>query len=105
MGHLIDFSKLAELRAKTDRDLIRIVGAELDRAIVLAHLAGVSQSVFHVRATAVYTRVKALLENMPSQSPQAPAELESKLKELRLALELVPGALDHKDREEQAACC
>jgi hypothetical protein len=103
MGHLIDFSKLAELRAKTDRDLIRIVGAELDRAIVLAHLAAISQSVFHVRATAVYTRVKALLENMPSQSPQAPAELEAKLKELRLALELVPGALDHKDHAEEPA--
>jgi hypothetical protein len=107
MGHLVDFSKLAELRAKTDRDLIRIVGAELDRAIVLAHLAGASQSVFHVRATATYTRVKALLEKMPSQNPKALAELEAKLKELRLGLELVPGALDHetnhdhKDHEEE----
>jgi hypothetical protein len=105
MGHLVDFSKLAELRAKTDRDLIQIVGAELDRAIVLAHLAGASQSVFHVRATATYTRVKALLEKMPSQNPKALAELEAKLKELRLGLELVPGALDHemdhKDHEEE----
>lgn len=102
MGHLVDFSKLAELRAKTDRDLIRIVGAELDRAIVVAHLAGGTQSVFHVRAAAVYTRVKTLLDEMPSQSPKAPAELEAKLKELRLALDLVPSALDH---EEQPACC
>jgi hypothetical protein len=107
MGHLVDFSKLAELRAKTDRDLIRIVGAELDRAIVLAYLAGASQSVFHVQATAVYTRVKALLEKMPSQSSKALAELEAKLKELRLGLELVPGGLDHemdrKDHEEEPA--
>jgi hypothetical protein len=103
MGRLVDFSKLAELRAKTDRDLIRIVGAELDRAIVLAHLAGASQSVFHMRATAVYTQVKALLEKMPSQSPASPAELEAKLKELRLALELVPGALDHMDDAEEPA--
>jgi hypothetical protein len=100
MGHLVDFSKLAELRAKTDCDLIRIVGAELDRAIVLAYLAGASQSVFHLRATTVYTRVKALLESMPSHNPKALAELEAKLKELRLGLELVPGALDHRDHEE-----
>lgn len=103
MGHLVDFSKLAELRAKTDRDLIRIVSAELDRAIVLAHLAGASQSVFHVRATAIYTRLKALLEKMPGQSAKAPAELEARLKELRLALELVPGALDHQDHAEEPA--
>jgi hypothetical protein len=102
MGHVIDFSKLAELRAKTDRDLIRIVSAELDRAILVAHLAGGMQSVFHVRATAVYTRVKALLDEMPSRGPNAPAEIEAKLKELRLALDLVPSALDH---EQQPACC
>src|ERR1700722_12408028 len=102
MGHLVDFSKLAELRAKTDRDLIRIVSAELDRAILVAHLAGGMQSVFPVRATAVYTRVKALLDEMPSRGPNAPAEIEAKLKELRLALDLVPSALDH---EQQPACC
>ena len=78
MGHLVDFSKLAELRAKTDRDLIQIVSAELDRAIVVAHLAGGTQSIFHVRAADVYTRVKALLEKMPSGSPQSPAGLEAK---------------------------
>jgi len=102
MGHLVDFSKLAELRARTDRDLVRIVSVEVDRAIVVAHLAGGTQSVFHARASAVYSRVKALLEKMSRQSPQATEELEVKLKELRLALDLVPGAMDHN---EQPACC
>jgi hypothetical protein len=105
MGHVVDFSKLAELRARTDRDLIRIVSAELDRAIVVAHLAGGTQSVFHVRATSAYTRAKALLEKMQSPKPESTAEVEAKMKELRLALDLVPSALDHNDHQEQPACC
>ncbi len=97
MGHLVDFSKLAELRAKTDRDLLRIVDAELDRAIVVAHLAGGTQSVFHAQATAVSTRARALLEEMSGRHPAATGELETKLKELRLALDLVPSALDNHE--------
>ena len=102
MGNLIDFSKLAELRAKTDRDLMRIVGAERDRAIILASLAGASQSVFHARAAQAYSRASTLVEQLSSQYPAALAEIEAKRKELRLALDLVPGALDH---EAQPACC
>ena len=97
MGNLVDFSKLAELRAKTDRDLTQILNAELDRAVVLAYLAGASQSVFHVQASAAYVRIRNLFEKMSNLGSKVPEELDVKLKELRLALDLIPSAMDHEE--------
>ena len=96
------FTKLAELRARTDRDLLRILHNELDRGLALANVAASRQSVFRVQAEGVYTSSKALLPRMSGLDPEELAELEWKLKELSMALELVSGALD---LEHEAACC
>lgn len=94
MGTLVHFPKLAELRARTDRDLVRILNADLERSLALANVAATRKSVFRVQAEAVYTRAKALLPNLSGATAGEMTELEGKLKELGMALDLVPGTMD-----------
>lgn len=103
MGTILNFSKLAELRARTDRDLVRILNADLERSIALASVAATGQSVFRFQAEAVYARAKVLLPKLSGVSADEMVELEAKLKELGMALDLVPGTMDLE--EEQAAVC
>jgi hypothetical protein len=91
MGTLVAFPKLAELRARTDRDLVRILNADLERALVLASVAASRHSVFRAQAEAMYTRAKTLLPQLSEVSASERAELEAKQKELGMALELVAG--------------
>jgi len=102
MGTVVDFSKLAELRARTDRDLVRILSADLERGLALANVAATWHSVFRAEAEAVYTRAKALLPRLSGVNAEETARLEARLKELGMALELVPGTMDV---EEETACC
>ena len=101
MGTLVDFSKLAELRDRTDRDLVRILTAELERSLAMANVAATKHSVFRAQAEAVYSRAKALLPKICRLTGDEQAELEAKLKELGMALDLVPGTMD---LEEEPAC-
>lgn len=101
MGTLVDFGNLAELRARTDRDLVRDLHAELERSLVLANVAASKYSVFRAQAEAIYARVKTMLPELMFLSAAERAELRRKLKELGMALELVPGTMDLK---EQPAC-
>ena len=94
MGTLVTFSKLAELRAKTDRDLVRILHTDLDRGLALANVAATRQSVFRTQAEAVYARVKALLPKISGLDREEFSQLEGKLKDLSMALDLVSGAMD-----------
>jgi len=103
MGTLVHFPKLAELRARTDRDLVRILNADLERALALASVAATRHSVFRSQAEAMYARAKKLLPELSGASADELAQLESKLKELSMALELVPGTMDLD--EEAAALC
>ena len=103
MGTLVDFSKLAELRARTDRDLVRILNADLERGLALASVAATRHSVFRSQAEAMYTRAKTLLPKLSGLTAEELAQLEAKLKELSMALELVPGTMDLE--EEPAAFC
>ena len=103
MGTLVDFTKLAKLRARTDRDLARILNAELERGLALASVAATSHSVFKSQAEAMYTRAKACLPTLSEASADDLAELQGKLKELGMALDLVPGTMDLE--KETAACC
>jgi hypothetical protein len=91
MGTLVAFPKLAELRARTDRDLVRILNADLERALVLASVAASRHSVFRAQAEAMYTRTKTLLPQLSEVNASERAELEAKQKELGMALELVAG--------------
>ncbi len=88
------FPKLAELRARTDRDLVRILNADLERSLALANVAASRHSVFRVQAESVYTRAKMLLPELRGATAGELASLESKVRELGMALALVPGALD-----------
>ncbi|MGA2739052.1 MAG: hypothetical protein ABSG65_16560 [Bryobacteraceae bacterium] len=103
MGTLVHFPKLAELRARTDRDLVRILNADLERALALASVAATKHSVFRSQAEAMYTRAKTLVPELSGASADEQAQLESKLKELGMALDLVPGTMDQE--EESAAVC
>lgn len=103
MGTLFHFPKLAELRARTDRDLVRILNADLERSLALANVAATRHSVFRIQAEAVYSRAKILAPELSGASPDELAELASKVKELGMALDLVPGTMDLE--EEAAACC
>ena len=101
MGTLVDFTKLAELHARTDRDLVRILNADLDRSLALASVAAGKHSVFRTEAEAAHGRAKVLLPKMLRLSAEERTELESKVKELGMALDLVPGTMD---LEVEPAC-
>jgi hypothetical protein len=102
VGTIVAFSKLAELRARTDRDLVRILDSELDRALALANVAATRQSVFRAQAEGVYTRAKALLPRISGLDSEERAGLERKVKDLWMALALVPGTMD---AEREPVCC
>jgi hypothetical protein len=103
MGTLVHFPKLAELRARTDRDLLRILNADLDRSLALASVAATGHSVFRFQAEAMYKRAKTLLPKLSGLTPDELAGLQAKLKELAMALDLVPGTMDLE--EGAAAVC
>ncbi|MGC9946787.1 MAG: hypothetical protein ABSF64_10505 [Bryobacteraceae bacterium] len=94
MGTLVHFPKLEELRARTDRDLVRILNADLERGLALAGVAATRHSVFRTQAEAIYNRAKALLPNLSGLTADELAELQAKLKDLAMALDLVPGTMD-----------
>ena len=88
MGALLAFPKLAELRARTDRDLLRILSADLERSLALANVAATNNSVFRRRAETTYRRTKTLLPRLSGLTPEEHARLEAKIKEVGMALDL-----------------
>lgn len=103
MGTLVHFPKLAELRARTDRDLVRILNADLERGLALASVAATRHSVFRSQAEGVYKCAKTLLPELSGLTADELAQLEAKLKELGMALDLIPGTMDLED--EAAVFC
>ena len=101
MGTLVAFSKLAELRARTDRDLVGILHADLERGLALAGVAATRHSIFRAQAEEMYTRARTLLPKLSGLTADELAPLEANLKELAMALDLVPGTMDLE--EEPAA--
>jgi hypothetical protein len=80
-------SKLAELRAKTDRQLSILVRKELERALVLANVAATKESKLYEQAETAYKRLKVLLPRIGGMSRDERALMEANLKELRAALD------------------
>jgi hypothetical protein len=103
MGTLVHFPKLAELRARTDRDLVRILNADLERSLALANVASGRGSIFRIQAEAVYRRASMVLSELSGVPAGEIRALERKLKELGMALDLVPGTMDLEARA--AVCC
>ena len=83
-------SKLVELRAKTDRELLILLERELNRALVLAKVAATRESPLFTEAARAYESATKLLHTVPDRGRERPALLEATLKELRATLESVP---------------
>jgi len=82
-----DLSKLAQLRAKTDRDLVALIDKALENGLLLADVEPDvdAAGVLHGRAADIYTdtvMLVALVEDM-----QERRRLEDKLDRLRGALD------------------
>ena len=79
-------SKLAELRAKTDQQLLLVIQRELDRALPMAKAAASKESPLYIRAEKAFARVKPLLSKVEAVSDQERSDLEAKVKEFDMAL-------------------
>lgn len=80
-------SKLAVLRAETDRDLLILIQRQLDRGLTLADVAATKGSPLQVQAENAYETVKTLLPMIAGLTRDERRALERKLKELETALD------------------
>ena len=69
-----------------------MLNTELDRGIAMASVAATPQSVFYAQAEQVYAQVRTLLPKISGLSLADHTALSTKVTDLRMALELVPGA-------------
>ena len=76
-------AKLAELRARTDRELLILIERELDRAMTLADVA---------EAEKAYRKAVTLLPEAPDMRQEDRALIEAAMNELRRKLNQVPAA-------------
>ena len=83
-------SKLVELRRKTDRQLLITIQRDLDRSLILASVVATKASPLHEWAEKTYQRARFLLTKLDGVLQDEQALLESKLAELRAALDQVP---------------
>lgn len=92
-------SKLIELRRKTDRELPLVILRELERGLTLASVAATRSSPFRREADRIYSKMRSLLDAIDGLGPAARIQLDSKLNELRAALDL-----SEKRMVRQPAC-
>jgi len=85
-----NYAKLAELRARTDRELLILIERELDRALTLADVAANRESASYGEAEKAYGKVLTLLIKAPDIRRQERARIEGNVTELRLLLDRVP---------------
>ena len=92
MTSTVEIGKLAELRQRTDRDLVKIMDTELERGLILASVAAARQSPLHIQAEKVHRVVSALLSRVGGLTAAERSAMESRLLELRRALDEAPAA-------------
>ena len=83
-------AKLAELRGRTDQELLFLIQRELDRALTLAEVAVNRESVFYADAEEGYAKVLTLLPEAPDMRRGDGARIEGNVKKLRFRLDQVP---------------
>jgi hypothetical protein len=83
-------SRLVELRRKTDRQLLLVIQRELNRGMTLASVVVTQGSPLHLRAEKAYEKAKALLTKLESEGQDERSQLDSRLRELRAALDRIP---------------
>ena len=86
-------AKLAELRDKTDRELVILVERQLDRGLAVASLAERSGSPVPAEAEKALQLVNVLLRITPEVSWGEHVSLKTKLKELQSLVDHVPAVL------------
>ena len=99
MSATFELSKLAELRAKTDQELVNIIDSELERGLRTAFMTEAAKEASdsdsaqlpHIRAEAAYAEALKLLPMVDDHSERR--RLEKKLRQLREALDR-PSTLD-----------
>ena len=79
-------SKLAELRQKTDRQLLIVIQNELERGLTLADLAASKESALYARAERAWEKAKSLLPKINGVNTDERRQLELQLKDLRATL-------------------
>lgn len=85
MTAVSEVSKLAELRAKTDRDLVRILANALELGVQCASAAPDSASPLYGRAKAIYANAVQLIPAVEDRTRRQ--RLENKLDQLRNSLD------------------
>lgn len=75
-----------------------MINTELDRGIAMANVAATLESVFYEQAEEVYVQVKTVLPKLAGLTLADEAALQTKVTDLRMALELVPGGRSHPRR-------
>jgi hypothetical protein len=83
-------SKLAELRRKTDRDLVILAQRELNRGLTVADVAATKGSPAYAQAETAYQMVKAWLPLISGLDRDERRDFELRLSELRAALDRQP---------------
>lgn len=75
-----------------------VMNQELERGLALAIVAASPHSALCAEAEAVYTQARALLPRIHGLRQPELADLQAKVKELRMALDLIPGAEDPPEK-------
>ena len=81
MTDLLEVSKLVELRAKTDRDLVRILASTLELGIRFASPCLGSDGPLRARAERIYANAEALVPTIEDAAQRR--QLQNKLAQLR----------------------
>jgi|SRR5579864_489771 len=91
MSTTLELCKLAELRVKTDQELVRIINDQLERGLRLTLIAEGKSSTRTFHSTEPLHAENAYAEGMKSllmvEDPSERRRLERKLKQLREALD------------------
>ena len=86
----VEIFKLSELRAKTDRELLAVIGTELNRGLVIASVAATRESPLYQHASKSLDRITKLLPTIFVADLNERKALEANIKEMQRALDLVP---------------
>jgi hypothetical protein len=89
-GFVTSTPKLIELRQKTDRELPLMLQREVERGLILASVAATKKSPLYAKADKIYSKMKTLLPTLDGMDQGERSRLESKLHELRTALDRTP---------------
>jgi hypothetical protein len=82
--------KLRILRARTDHDLLVVIGRELDRGLAFADAAASRNSPVFAQAVKAHETAAALLPRISGVSEDDRLRIEGKTAELRFRLDRVP---------------